>query len=41
MQASCFLAAPGCVDDTPDVGETITRGDGTVHLMLPDPDGTP
>jgi hypothetical protein len=41
VQAFCIANAPGCVDPTVPVAETITRSDGTFQLMLPDPDGTP
>jgi hypothetical protein len=41
VQAFCVASAPGCVDASVPVAETITRSDGTFQLMLPDPDGTP
>jgi hypothetical protein len=41
VQAFCFANAPGCVDATVPVAETVTRSDGSFQLMLPDPDGMP
>jgi hypothetical protein len=41
VQAFCVASAPGCVDPSVPVAETITRSDGTFQLMLPDPDGMP